>query len=117
MPVAPHVTADVPEEAVVLSLGDARALAALWAVYGGDGRATVRAVAARADRSVSVTFHHLMRLADYGLVLGIGDGTQGALRPAVWLATRGRFEMRAASRLARTSRASGRKRRPASVNS
>jgi hypothetical protein len=70
----------------VLPAHEARVLAALLHVYARDGRATVRTVARAAGRSVGPTHKYLARLADRGLVAGIGDGVvrTGALRPLVW---------------------------------
>ncbi len=76
--------ATLPEGVEVVGEGEARILAALWRVYADDGRATVRAVAAEADRSVGTTFGHLLALAEQGLVAGVGEGVAGALRPLCW---------------------------------
>lgn len=57
-------------------------LLALVAVHARDGRATVRAVAAAAERGVSATHVHLMRLRGLGLVAW-DPPRQGTLRPLV----------------------------------
>lgn len=73
-----------PSGVETLPESDAAVLAALWAVYSDLGRATIREVAAEADRAISTTYVHLAYLAELGLVAGLGDGTHGALRPLVW---------------------------------
>jgi len=57
-----------------------RVLFALIRVYSRDGRATVRAVAAEADRSPATTYVHLRRLRRFGLAHW-DDGQMGTLRP------------------------------------
>lgn len=70
----------------VLPAHEARVLVALIRVYARDRRATVRAIAAEAGRSVGPTHRALVTLSHRGLVYGIYDGTQGAIRPAVVVA-------------------------------
>ncbi len=60
----------------------ARTLLALVLEYEDEGRATVRSVAARADRSIEVTHRDLTRLRSEGLVTW-DDGRHGTLRPLV----------------------------------
>lgn len=67
----------------VLPAAQARTLTALIRVYNRDGRATMRTVAAEADRNVSVVFGDLQRLRRAGLVAWT-DGETGTLRPLYW---------------------------------
>lgn len=59
-----------------------RVMVALIAAYEAEGRATVRAVAARTGRSINCTHRALMALRRVGLVTW-ADGTSGTLRPLV----------------------------------
>lgn len=70
------------ERHAVIPPGALRVLLALLRVYDRDGRATVRTVAAEADRQISTTWAHLERLAIDGLVTS-EPGTHGTLRPLV----------------------------------
>ncbi len=63
-----------------------RVMVALVGVYGAEGRATVRAVARKAGRSINTTHAALMALRRAGLVTW-ADGTTGTLRPLVAVAS------------------------------
>lgn len=70
------------DDVQIPSSAETRVLAALVDVYERDGRATVRAVAARANRSISPTHAALSRLRSKGWV-SWSSNRDGTLRPLV----------------------------------
>lgn len=65
-----------------LGPGTTRTLLALIRVYERDGRATVRAVAREAGRSIAATHFNLVHLIDWALI-DWTMGERGTLRPLV----------------------------------
>lgn len=70
----------------LLPQAQARVLAALWACWCAEGRATVRVVAASLGLNDSTVWFHLVRLRALGLV-GWVDGERGTLHPTFKVVT------------------------------